>query len=57
MKTPADGSSEVVGELPAELFEAAGPLNLSVSLQYNDHDPYPAKSFVIYDSIEVHLTE
>jgi hypothetical protein len=28
-----------------------------VSLQYNDHDPYPAKSFVIYDTIEVHVTE
>jgi len=57
MKTPSDGGGEVVGELPADLFETTGPVNLSVSLQYNDHDPYPSKSFIIYDSVEVHMTE
>jgi hypothetical protein len=57
MRTSEVEGSEVTGELPADLFEATGPVQLSISLQYNDHDPYPAKSFVIYDSLEVHVTD
>lgn len=57
MRTAEVVGSEVTGELPAELFETAGPMQLSVSLQYNDHDPFPAKSHIIYDALEVHLAE
>lgn len=57
MKTPTEGSEEVIAELAAELFDTPGPVTLTVTLQYNDHDPYPAKSFVIYDSLQVHMTE
>ncbi|MFO7566288.1 MAG: hypothetical protein R6X02_26835 [Enhygromyxa sp.] len=47
----------VIGEVDSRFIDTTGPMQLTVSLQYNDHDPYPAKSFVIYDSIEIHVTE
>jgi hypothetical protein len=57
MRTNEVEGNEVTGELPVDTFDATGATTLSVALQYNDHDPFPAKSFIIYDSIEVHVTE
>jgi hypothetical protein len=57
MRTAEVMGNEVTGELPADTFETTGATKLSVALQYNDHDPFPAKSFIIYDTIEVHVTE
>lgn len=49
--------TEVTGVVDGKFFDTVGPVKLSVSLQYNDHDPYPAKSFIIHDTIEVHVVD
>lgn len=52
-----NSGKEATDEVEAKYFDKTGPMQLTVALQYNDHDPYPAKSFTVYDTIEVHVTE
>ena len=49
--------NEVVGEVEAKFFDTPGKKLLSVGLQYNDHDPFPAPSFVIHQSIEITVVD
>lgn len=51
------GGSEVRGVIDAERFETPGTYLISASLQYNDHDPYPAQSSVIIDQFEIEVVE
>jgi hypothetical protein len=48
---------DAMTELDGSLFKTPGKLPLTVTLQYNDHEPYPSRTFVIYDTIEVHVVE
>ena len=44
---------EVSGEIPGDRFTSTGPMTLTVTLQYNAHDPYPNEDFVIFDQVTI----
>jgi hypothetical protein len=50
-------SDSVTGLIPADRFEETGSFTLTVTLQYNDHDPYPHADAVIFDSIQMEIIE
>lgn len=50
-------SDSVTGLIPADRFDETGDFTLTVSLQYNDHDPYPHPGAVIFDSIQMEVIE
>ena len=54
---PFAENSRVDGTIAATRFSEPGVYRLSVSLQYNDHDPYPTRSHVIFDSFEIEVIE
>lgn len=57
---PAEGTGNgamVSTVIDGESFPEVGNFTLTAALQYSDHDPYPSKSFVIYDSIPISVIE
>lgn len=48
---------EVSGDIPANRFETTGPVTLTITLQYNQHDPYPNEEFVIFDQITIDVVD
>lgn len=50
-------ADEVSGVIPGDRFDEPGPVTLSISLQYNNHDTYPNEAFVIYDQVTIEVIE
>ncbi|GEM_PF-2049462 len=48
---------EVRGVIPGDRFTEAGPLELTVTLQYSAHDPFPNQTFVIFDQITIDVVD